>query len=234
MLLVFPPFRVFDLIHELGDIGKGEYRLRHRSDLRAVRARTRLRTHADRRADWGKSPPRDNWAAHLEVMVMWVSGLRRCARSAGVAHRVEAFVAVTLVFGEYRAGCGSVVAQAFAPEGASPVIAQEFLPGLGSKDDLRFVNVREVRLNTQPGRYHHLRIRFRTNSTGRRSAGPRKAIPAGYGDWRLSRGVTCTLLGAKDGPRASRRRPSTKWKSNLNPDISASLVQPDKMSIDKL
>ena len=229
-------FAFFDLIHELGDIGKGDYRLRHAALFVLLTVPGHVYELMPIAALIGAVYALAQLAAHSEVTVMRVSGLSTRRALGAVARIGLLFVAITFVFGEFIAPPAERAAQALRLRALTSVIAQEFRSGLWVKDESRFVNVREVRPDTSlvGVKIYEFDRDYRLRSISFAERG--EYLPPS--SWRLS-GVTKTVFGSPEGPRAPPARieksPEFVWTSDLNPDIlGVLLVQPDKMSITNL
>lgn len=225
-------FAFFDLIHELGDIGKGDYRLRQAAIFVLLSVPGHVYELMPVAALIGAVYALAQLAAHSEVTVMRISGLSTRRALAAVARVGLVFAVLTLVCGELIAPPAERAAQAMRLQALTSVIAQEFRSGLWVKDDTRFVNVREVKPDSRlvGVKIYEFDRDHRLTSISFADGG--EYLPPN--SWRL-RNVTRTVFAA--GAAASRieRLPEYVWTSELNPDIlGVLLVQPDKMSINNL
>ena len=225
-------FAFFDLIHELGDIGKGDYRLQHAALFVLLTVPGHVYELMPIAALIGAIYGLAQLAAHSEVTVMRVSGMSTL-RALGTVLRIGLlFVAITLLFGEVLAPQAERAAQALRLRALTSVIAQEFRSGLWVKDDLRFVNVREVKPDTRlvGVTIYEFDQDYRLTSISYADGG--EYLPSG--NWKLN-DVTRTVFGAGGLSVHIEKSPLYEWKSDLNPDIlGVLLVQPDKMSIANL
>ncbi|HEY4372724.1 MAG TPA: LPS export ABC transporter permease LptG [Burkholderiales bacterium] len=220
-------FAFFDLIHELGDVGKGHYMLQHAALFVLLTIPGHVYELMPIAALIGTIYALAQLASHSEITVMRVSGL-----STGLALRHMAmigltFVIITFLFGELVAPISERAAQRLRIDKTSSSIAQEFRSGLWVRDEGRFVNVGEVRPDTSLLRVKIYEFdkdyRLRSISTAARGEyePPNK--------WKLTQ-VQRTVF-TPVGTRLE-EVPEMEWSSELNPDIlSVLLVQPDKMSI---
>jgi lipopolysaccharide export system permease protein len=225
-------FAFFDLVHELGDIGKGDYRLQHAALFVLLTVPGHVYELMPIAALIGAIYGLAQLAAHSEITVMRVSGLSTLSALGTVLRIGMVFVAVTLLFGEVLAPQAERAAQALRLKALTSVIAQEFRSGLWVKDDLRFVNVREVKPDTRLAgvTIYEFDRDYRLQSVSYATDG--EYLPSG--NWKLT-GVTRTVLGGGGQPARIEKAPEYEWMSDLNPDIlGVLLVQPDKMSIANL
>ena len=225
-------FAFFDLIHELGDLGKGDYRLAQAALFVALSVPGHIYELMPIAALIGTVYALAQLAAHSEVTVMRVSGLSTWRALVTVLQIGAVFAAVTFLFGEVVAPQAERAAQALRLKALTSVIAQEFRSGLWVKDELRFVNVREVRPDTRLSgvTIYEFDRDNRLRSVSYAEEG--EYLPPS--SWKLLR-VTRTVFGADGASSRIERAPEFAWTSDLNPDIlGVLLVQPDKMSIGNL
>jgi len=220
-------FAFFDLIHELGDIGKGTYQLHHAALFVLLTVPGHVYELMPIAALIGTVYALAQLAAHSEITVMRVSGLSTPLALATIARIGLLFVAITFIFGEFIAPPGERAAQALRLRATSSAIAQEFRSGLWVRDEGRFVNVREVRPDTSLVgiKIYDFDADYKLRSVSYAEKG--EYLPPSR--WRLT-DVTRTVFTAV-GTRIE-KAPDLEWSSDLNPDIlGVLLVQPDKMSI---
>lgn len=223
-------FAFFDLIHELGDVGKGHYELKHALAFVLLSIPGHVYELFPIAALIGTVFALAQLSAHSELTVMRVSGvsLLRIAFSLGRAGLWLA--ALTLVFGELIAPSADRAAQQLRLKAMSSVVAQEFRSGLWVKDETSFINVEQVLPDsTLLGvRIYQLDSSFRLRSVSFAQRGDYE----GNNRWRLT-GVQQTLF---DGSSARVQRLSVAdWHSVLNPELlSVLLVSPEQMSIGNL
>lgn len=222
-------FAFFDLVHELGDIGKGDYRLQHAALFVLLTIPGHVYELMPIAALIGAVYALAQLAAHSEVTVMRVSGMSNL-RALGTVLRVGLlFALVTFAFGEVVAPEAERAAQALRLKALTSVIAQEFRSGLWVKDEQRFVNVREVRPDTRLSgvKIYQFDRDYRLESVSYAEEG----VYLPPSSWRLTR-VTRTVFGKDAGSSRIETADEMLWTSDLNPDIlGVLLVQPDKMSI---
>jgi lipopolysaccharide export system permease protein len=225
-------FAFFDLIHELGDIGKGDYRLRHAALFVLLTVPGHVYELMPIAALIGAVYALAQLAAHSEVTVMRVSGMSTLRALGTVLQIGFVFALVTFAFGEIVAPEAERAAQSLRLKALTSVIAQEFRSGLWVKDEYRFVNVREVKPDTRLAgvKIYEFDGDYKLQSVSYAEQG--EYLPPNT--WKLT-GVTRTVLGADGHAGKVETTPEFLWKSDLNPDIlGVLLVQPDKMSLTNL
>lgn len=220
-------FAFFDLIHELGDIGKGDYKLQHAALFVLLTVPGHVYELMPIAALIGTVYALAQLAAHSEITVMRVSGMSTRVALRNVAVIGLLFVVITFVFGEFVAPLSERAAQTLRLRATTASIAQEFRSGLWVRDGGRFVNVGEVKPDT---RLIGVKIYEFDNDYHLRSisyAQEGEYLPPDK--WKLHK-VTRTVFSAV-GTRIE-EMPDMEWSSELNPDIlGVLLVQPDKMSV---
>jgi lipopolysaccharide export system permease protein len=220
-------FAFFDLIHELGDIGKGAYQLQHAALFVLLTMPGHVYELMPIAALIGTVYALAQLAAHSEITVMRVSGLSTPLALRNVALIGLTFVAITFLFGELVAPASERAAQALRLRATSSSIAQDFRSGLWVRDELRFVNVGEVRPDTRlmGVKIYEFDRDYRLRSISYAAEG--EYMPPNK--WKLTK-VTRTVF-SPVGTRIEEAK-DMEWSSELNPDIlGVLLVQPDKMSI---
>lgn len=219
-------FAFFDLIRELGDLGKGGYHFLdvllfvglalpgHVYELMPISALI------------GTMFALARLVAHSEFTVMRVSGLSGMRIALSLMLTGMLFVLVTFAFGEFIAPTTERVGQQVRLKAKSAVVAQEFRSGLWVKDGTSFVNIREILPDAslvgvkiyQFDRNFHLQ----TISLAEQGEYVQENL------WRLKQ-VVQTSFGT-DGTMI-KSIPEAKWNSVLNPGIlSVLLVVPEQMS----
>jgi len=148
ILLVFAAllmlFAFLDLIHELGELGKGNYRLLHIIAFVLLSLPGHVYELFPIAALIGTLFAIAQLVASSEYTVMRVSGVS-VARMAFMLVQVGLlFSVLTFVIGEFVAPPAEQFAQQLRAKAITGVIAQEFRSGLWVKDDRNFVNVAQV------------------------------------------------------------------------------------------
>jgi lipopolysaccharide export system permease protein len=220
-------FAFFDLIQELGDLGKGAYQLReifvfvllsvpaHAYELLPVVVLI------------GTLYVLSHLASNSEYTVMRVSGLAPL-RAAGMLMRIGlAFVALTLVVGEWISPYAEEAAQSLRMRALSSLIGQDLGSGLWLKDARSFINIREAR---SAEKVTGVRIyEFDSAYQLRVASSAASADYRGAGLWQLTDVVQTRFT--EQGPRVE-RFPVAEWRSEVNPELlNVLIVVPDRMSI---
>ena len=220
-------FAFFDLIHELGDVGKGDYRLQHAALFVGLLVPGHIYELMPIAALIGAVYGLAQLAAHSEVTVMRASGMSTGRAMLAVARAGLVFAAFTFVVGEWVAPPAERTAQSMRLRALTSVIAQEFRSGLWVRDARSFVNVSEVKADARLAgvKIYEFDAEYRLKSVSFAESG--EFVPPNQ--WKLT-SVVRTVF----SPAGSRieRAPDLLWSSDLNPDIlGVLLVQPDKMSL---
>ena len=137
-------FAFFDLIHELGDLGKGDYRLQHALLYVLLSVPSHIYELFPIAVLIGTLYALAHLAANSEYTVMRGSGLSPGQAASALVRIGIVFVFLTYVVGEFLTPVTERAAQQLKLRATSAVIAQEFRTGFWVRDERRFVNVREV------------------------------------------------------------------------------------------
>lgn len=219
-------FAFFDVIEELGSLGRNSYGLGQAAVVVLLNVPGHLYEILPVAALMGTLFALSRLVGNSEYAVMRVSGLSTW-RVAGYFSLIGVALALLmLLMGEFVAPWSEQAAQRYKLRATHSVVAQQFRSGLWVKDDKRFINVREVMPdNTLRG------IEIYGFEADGRLGSIRAAEQAhwrGNQTWDLQQ-VVETHFGA-DGIRASRTA-RQDWQSVLTPDIlSVLLIAPEKMS----
>jgi len=226
LLALLALFVFFDVIEELGNIGRNQYGLAQAAVVVSLGVPGHLYETLPIAALIGTLFALSRLVGNSEYPVMRVSGLsswRMAAYLAAIGMALSAFV---LVLGEYLAPWSEQTAQRYKLSATRAVVAQQFHSGLWVKDGTHFINVRQVMPDNT---LRHIEIYGFDDAGQLRSIrAATEAVWRGNQTWRLSN-VTETHFDA-DGVRAERAA-EQDWQSVLSPDIlSVLLVAPEKMS----
>jgi lipopolysaccharide export system permease protein len=219
-------FAFFDVIEELGSLGRNNYGLGQAAVVVLLNVPGHLYEILPVAALMGTLFALSRLVGNSEYAVMRVSGLSTW-RVAGYFSIIGVALALLmLLMGEFVAPWSEQAAQRYKLRATHSVVAQQFRSGLWVKDDKRFINVREVMPdNTLRG------IEIYGFEADGRLGWIRAAEQAhwrGNQTWDLQQ-VVETRFGA-DGIRANRTA-RQDWQSVLTPDIlSVLLIAPEKMS----
>ena len=223
-------FAFFDLIHELGDLGRGNYHLRqvflyvllslpaHAYELFPVVVLI------------GTLYVLAHLASNSEFTVMRGSGLSPGGAGLALAKVGMIFVLATFVVGEWVAPAADEAAQKLRMHAMSTLIGQEMRSGLWFKDERAFINVREARTASK---LNDVRIyQFDDDDRLRLARSAAQADYLGDGRWKLIDVAQTEFTPA--GPRVEHLT-STEWHSSVNPEmIDVLIVDPERMSAWKL
>jgi lipopolysaccharide export system permease protein len=223
-------FAFFDLIHEFEDIGKGGYQFQHAVAFVLLSLPGRTYELLPIAVLIGSLYALTLLARHSEVTVLRTAGLSTAALLRTLAKVGLPFALIIFLVGEFVAPPAERAAQQLRLKALSSVVAQEFRSGLWLKDDLSFVNVRELLPDT---RLHKVRIyEFDGNYQLRSISEAEEGEYLPPDSWRLVNVVQTVF----EGSRASvRKLPEANWRSQLNPDIlSVLMVVPEHMSLTNL
>ncbi|MGQ0545162.1 MAG: LPS export ABC transporter permease LptG [Betaproteobacteria bacterium] len=219
-------FAFFDLIGELGDLGRGEYQLRQVFTFVLLSAPTNAYELFPVVVLIGTLYVLAHLASNSEYTVMRGSGLSPARAAAALGKIGAAFVVVTFLIGEWAAPAAEEAAQKVKLRAMSSMIGQDLQSGLWFKDEGSFINVREARQANflQGVRIYDFDAEYRL----RRMTSAQHAAYEDKGVWRLSE-VTRTTFEA-GGPRTERHA-QTEWRSAVSPDLlDALIVRPERMS----
>ncbi|MDP1863917.1 MAG: LPS export ABC transporter permease LptG [Thiobacillus sp.] len=226
LLALMVLFAFFDVLQELGSLGRNNYGLGQVVIVVLLNIPGHLYEILPVAALIGTLFALSRLVGNSEYAVMRVSGLSNW-RVAGIFTVIGIVLSMlVLVLGEYVAPWSEQAAQRYKLSATRSVVAQQFRSGLWVKDGNSFINVREVMPdNTLRG----VEI-YGFNAEGRLDW-IRAADQARWKNgqsWELQQ-VVETRFDA-DGIRADRRE-RQNWQSVLTPDIlSVLLVAPEKMS----
>jgi len=219
-------FAFFDLIHEFEYLGRGGYQLRHAIAFVLLTMPGRVYELFPIAVLIGTLYALTLLARHSEITVLRTSGLSTTALLKALARIGLVFIALTFVFGEFIAPFAERAAQELRLKAMSSLVAQEFRSGLWVKDEMSFVNVREVLPGTKLRgvRIYEFDKEHQLHSIS--EAGEGVYLPPQ--SWRLT-DVVQTVF-ENDTARVV-HLPEMVWHSALNPDIlSVLLVVPERMS----
>ena len=219
-------FAFFDLIGELGDIGRGGYRLQHALAFVALTVPSRAYETFPLAVLIGTLYALSHLAANSEYTVMRSSGLAPWRAMSTLFRIGVVFAVATFVFGELIAPVSERAAKQLKLSATSTIVASEFHTGLWVKDDRRFVNVREVLPDTSLSdvRVFEFDDQYRLKSISFAKRGEY----LGKNMWRL-RDIVNTVF-TSDGSSVQHVA-EMDWSSVLTPDILAVLfIVPDRMS----
>jgi lipopolysaccharide export system permease protein len=226
LLALLVLFAFFDVMQELGSLGRNNYGLGQATVVVLLGIPGHLYEILPVAALIGTLFALSRLVGNSEYAVMRVSGLSNW-RVAGYFSVIGVLISLlVLTLGEYVAPWSEQTAQRYKLAATRSVVAQQFRSGLWVKDGSAFINVREVMPDNTlrgieiygfdaDGHLGWIRAAEQANWSGRQT-------------WNLQQ-VMETQFGA-DGIRAVRSE-SQDWQSVLTPDIlSVLLIAPEKMS----
>ena len=225
-------FAFFDLIHELGDVGRGDYTISRALLFVTLNLPSRLYELFPVAALIGTLFAMSQLVANSEYTVMRASGMS-LARVAWSVLRVGIpLAAATFLAGEYVAPPAERIAQTVRSSGdaATRVVAQQFESGFWFKQDLTFVNIRTVLADmTLSGvRMYEFGDDLRLKVVRVAQSG----TFAGNGQWKLEN-VKSTEIGA-DATRVT-TAPVFMWTTVLRPSIlNVYQVAPERLELGTL
>src|SRR4051794_40472488 len=138
-------FAFFDLIGELGDLGKGDYDLRQVFSFVMLNAPSHAYELFPIVVLIGTLYVLAHLASNSEYTVMRGSGLSPLRAGHVLAKIGLAFIVVTFVIGEWVAPYAEEAAQKVKLRAMSSLIGEDLSSGLWFKDEGSFINVREAR-----------------------------------------------------------------------------------------
>jgi lipopolysaccharide export system permease protein len=218
-------FGFFDLIGELGDLGKGEYDLRQVFTFVALNVPAHAYELLPIVVLIGTLYVLSHLASNSEYTVMRGSGLSPGQAAYTLLKIGAAFVLLTFVTGEWVAPLADEAAQKTKIRALSSMIGQDLQSGLWFKDEGSFINVREAR---QANMLQGVRIfEFDQNYRLRKLTMAERAEFRGKGVWQLHE-VVATVF---DPAPQTLREKEAEWRSAVSPDLlNALIVKPERMS----
>lgn len=230
MLLVFAAllmlFAFLDLIHELGELGKGNYRLTHVLAFVLLSVPGHVYELFPIAALIGTLFAIAQLVASSEYTVMRVSGVSVPRMTMTLVRVGLVFSVLSFLVGEFIAPPAEQFAQQLRAKAITGVIAQEFRSGLWVKDERSFINVAQVlpdsKLSGVKVFEFDNELRLRKISLARRGEYLQN------NRWRLLEVEQTDFDG--DAMRVNRIA-EAEWQSVITPDLlSVLLVVPEHMS----
>lgn len=219
-------FFFFDLIRELDDLGKGNYRMTALLGYVALTLPSHAYVMLPAAGLIGTLFALARMSEQSEITVMRASGFSLLQLAQYVAIAGLAIAAATLALGELVVPATEEAAKNVRLKATRSIVAREFRSGFWVKDDRSFVNIQDVTPETE---LLNLRI-YEFDASYRLTAISRaeKGTYAGTNKWQLSN-VELTRF---EGDRAVLQHlPIATWSSVLSPDILSVLkIVPERMS----
>ena len=219
-------FFFFDLIRELDDLGRGNYRLTSMLGYISLNQPTHAYVLLPAASLIGTLFALARMSEQSEITVMRASGfsLGQMALHVGGAGLILAML--TLGLGELVVPYTEEAAKGLRLKATRSIVAREFRSGFWVKDDRSFVNIQDVTPETE---LLNLRI-YEFDSAFRLTAISRaeKGVYAGPDKWTLSNVELTRFVGER---AVLERLPVATWTSVLTPDILSVLkIVPERMS----
>jgi lipopolysaccharide export system permease protein len=226
LLALLALFGFFDLIRELGDLGKGNYRLTTMLGYVALSLASHAYVLLPAAGLIGTLFALARMSEHSEITVMRASGLSLGQLALHVAGAGLAIALTTLAVGELVAPYTEEAAKDLRLKATRSIVAREFRSGFWVKDDRSFVNIQDVTPDTAllNLKIYEFDPAFRLVAISRADRGTYE----GPNRWKLSN-VELTRF---EGDRAVLEHlPETTWNSVLTPEILSVLkIVPEQMS----
>ena len=225
-------FAFFDLIGEMDSLGQGDYRLPQLLAFVALSMPGHAYDLLPIAALIGTLYALAQLGLSSELTVIRASGMSNGRIMLILARAASPLAIVTLLVGEYVAPPAERAAQQLRARATTAVVAQQFQSGLWVKDGATFVNVREIRPQTEGYALRGVKIyNFDADYQLRSIRGAREASHSPEG-WNL-RGIVETYFD-DEGIRVERAK-EAQWRSVLTPEVlSTLLVHAERMSISAL
>ena len=225
-------FAFFDLIHELGDVGRGGYTLATAAAFVALQIPARMYELFPVAALIGTLFAMAQLVANSEYTVMRASGASLLQVTWALVRIGIPLAVATFLAGEYVAPPADRLAQhlRIQSRGDSRVVAQQFRSGFWFKQDQTFVNIRGVLSDmTLVG------VRIYEFDQGMQLRSLRMAESGKYGDdgrWRLAN-VRTTALGMQSARVTTSA--SEVWETILRPSLlTVYQVAPERLELNTL
>jgi lipopolysaccharide export system permease protein len=226
-------FALFDLIHELGDVGRGGYTLGSALAFVALHLPSRMYELFPVAALIGTLFAMAQLVANSEYTVMRAAGVSLLQTTWALVRVGVPLALVTFLAGEYVAPPAERLAQqlrAQARNDAPKVIAQQFASGFWFKEDRRMVNIRGVL-----GDLSLTGVRIYDFDRDMRLASVTVAESGKYDDkgrWELENVASTVFEG---GAVRVERVESLPWQTILRPSLlTVYQVAPERLELDTL
>jgi len=219
-------FAFFDLISELGDLGRGEYHLQLVFTVVAMSMPAHAYELFPVVVLIGTLYVLAHLASNSEYTVMRASGLSPARAALALSKIGLLFFVATFVIGEWVSPVAEEMAQKIRQRAMSTLIGQDLRSGLWFKDEGAFVN---VRIALQADHLVGVLIYdFDADYRLRQLTSAQTADYAGKGVWKLAEVVETRYTAA--GPQTA-RHVETEWRSRVSPELlDALILRPDRMS----
>jgi lipopolysaccharide export system permease protein len=230
LLALLALFFFFDLIRELDDLGKGNYRLTAMLGYVALMLPSHAYVLLPAAGLMGTLFALARMSEQSEITVLRASGLSLVQLALYVAGAGMVLAMGTVLVGEWIAPHTEEAAKGLRLKATRSIVAREFRSGFWVKDDRSFVNIQDVTPDTE---LLNVRI-YEFDRSHRLSAISRaeKGEYAGPNQWRL---LNVELTRFEGENAVLQRLPQVTWSSVLTPDILSVLkIVPERMSASNL
>lgn len=219
-------FAFFDLVEQIRELGRGNYQMRHMVRHVLLSLPGHVYQISPIAALIGTLFALAQLVATSEYTVMRTSGVSVTRLMGALLGAGLILAALTFVFGEYIGPLCDQLAQRLRSRALTGIVLQEFRSGLWLKDDMRFINVREV---SDDGQLRGVRIyEFDDGLRLRAVSAAQSGVYRGEQRWVLS-GVSRTAL--SEVRTDVSRLPTEEWHSVLEPGLlNVLMVKPAQMS----
>jgi lipopolysaccharide export system permease protein len=224
-------FAFFDLIHQLGDVGRGDYTISRALLFVMLNLPSRLYELFPVAALIGTLFAIAQLVANSEYTVMRASGMSLAQTAWAVLRVGIPLAAATFLAGEYVAPPAERIAQTVRASGnEARVVAQQFASGFWFKQDLTYVNIRTVLADMTLSSIRMYEfgddLRLKTVRVAQ------SATFVGNGQWKLEN-VEATEIGT-DATRVT-KMPVYMWNTVLRPSIlNVYQVAPERLELGAL
>lgn len=223
-------FALFDLIHELSELGKGNYNLSTLLIYVTLIQPGHVVILVPVAALMGTLLAISRLSTQSELTVMRASGMplrKICGFAALTGISISA---LAVLFSEFIAPAAEDLAKQMRLTATSSVVAQQFRSGFWIKDKQSFVNIQTVTAETTL-----LNMRIYEFDHAYRLQSITTANSAQYGTnnrWMLNDAEKTSF---SDKSVRIEKLPTSSWNSEMTPDLLAVLrIKPDQMSISRL
>jgi len=225
MVALLAMFSFFDLIQELGDIGRGSYGLGQVLIFVLLSVPGHVYEVVPVSVLVGSMYTLGQFARHSELIVLRVSGVSMASIAMALLQVGLIFTIFTFVVGELVTPYSEKTAQRMRIQATDSVVAQDFRSGLWVKDGNSFVNVEEVLPDAELLNIHIYEFdpEFRLRRINNAKSGKFE-----HNGWNLQ-AVTQTSFD-QDKVHTS-FFPEANWQSLIRPELlNVLLVVPEKMA----
>lgn len=222
-------FGFFELIQELNDLGKGNYRFADILMHVLLSMPSSVYNIFPAAALIGTMLALSRLASHSELTVMRASGMSLGSIALALMAVGVVFALLTLVFGEMITPAAERAAQELKMRATESLVGREFRSGVWVKDEGNVVNVKAVQIDADETRLLEIRVyEFDEEKRLKSISFAQSGTYLGNNQWKL---VNAHKTLFTDGRTEVKTLPELTWKTVLTPDIlSVLLIKPEQMS----